>query len=111
MSSPLTDSMEATLEGLPPRALAQPVSLTPGQVRLMFPVTVAATIPIGEHDSLLCRLTGKTDGQVVVYQVGRGGLLKVVAPGALAMDAHGKPLSRLEALRRKERGLAGQKTP
>jgi hypothetical protein len=111
MSSPLTDSMEATLEGLPSRTSAKPISLTPGQVRLEFPVTVAATSPIGEHDSLLCRLTGKTAGQVVIYQVGRGGLLKVVAPGALTMDADGKPLSPLEALRRKERGLTGQKTP
>ena len=41
----------------------------------------------------------------MVYRVGRGGVLKVVAPGALTRDANGKPLSPLEALRRKERGL------
>ena len=72
---------------------------------------MSATTPVGEHDSLVCRLTGEVDGQVVVYQVGRGGILKVVAPRALAVDAQGKPLSPLEALRRKEREAAGQKKP
>jgi hypothetical protein len=99
-------SMQAMLEGLPPRASAKPVSLTPGLRRLEFPVTVPATTPIGEYDSLRCRLTGEVDGQVLVYRVGRGGVLRVVAPGALALDANGKPLSPLEALRRKEHGLA-----
>jgi hypothetical protein len=101
--------MVATLEGLPPRATARPVKLAPGLLRLDFPVTVAATTPIGEHGSLLCRLTGNFDGQVLVYQVGRGGMLKVVAPGALALDSGGKPLSPLEALRQKERRSAPSK--
>ena len=111
MSSPLMGPMEATLEGLPPRASAKPVNLTPGARRLEFPVTVPATTPIGEHESLVCRLKGEIDGQVLVYQVGRGGVLKVVAPGALTLDSSGKPLSPTEALRRKERGLAASKNP
>ncbi len=105
-SLPLNVSMEASLEGLPPRPAARPVSLTPGQLRVEFPVAVPQTAPIGEHSSLLCQLTGKVDGQVTVYRVGRGGLLNVVAPGALTRDANGKPMSPLEALRRKEHGLA-----
>jgi hypothetical protein len=103
--------MEASLEGLPPRATARPVSLTSGQVRVEFPVAVSQTAPIGEHNSLLCQLTGKVDGQVTVYRVGRGGLLNVVAPGALTRDANGKPMSPLEALRRREHGLAGPNKP
>jgi hypothetical protein len=106
-SSPLEHEMEATLEGLPPRASSRPVRLAPGQLRVEFPVEVSATTPIGEHDSLLCRLTGNLNGRVIIYQVGRGGSLKVVAPGALTIGADGKPLSPLEALRRKERGPAG----
>jgi hypothetical protein len=109
MAMPLKDSMVATLEGLPPRASAKPVEVKPGVLRVEFPVTVSATTPIGEHDSLLCRLTGEFGGQVVVYQVGRGGILKVVAPGTLAIDAKGKALSPLEALRRKEIEAAKQK--
>ena len=101
--------MEATLEGLPPRASAKPANLTPGLRRLAIPITVSQTTPIGEHDSLCCRLQGEVDGQLFVYRVGRGGVLKVVAPGALTLDASGKPLSPLEALRRKERSLAVSK--
>ena len=108
-ASPLPGPMVATLEGLPPRATAKPVEIKPGGRRVEFPVDVAATTPLGEHDSLVCRLTGEVDGQVVVYQVGRGGILKVVAPGTLAVDAQGKVLSALEALRRKERDAAGKK--
>jgi hypothetical protein len=111
LASPLPGSMVATLEGLPPRATAKPVDMKPGTRRVEFPVTVSATTPVGEHDSLICRLTGEVGGQVVVYQVGRGGVLKVVAPRTLAVDAQGKPLSPLEALRRKEREAAGQKKP
>ena len=53
----------------------------PGLRRVEFRVTVAATTPVGEHDTLVCRLTGKVGGQDVVYRVGRGGMLKVVPPG------------------------------
>jgi hypothetical protein len=110
-SLPFNVSMEASLEGLPARVTATPVSLTPGQLRVEFPVAVSQTAPIGEHNSLLCQLTGKVDGQVTVYRVGRGGLLTVVAPGALTRDANGKPMSPLEALRRREHGLAGPNKP
>ena len=108
-ASSLTGTMKATLEGLPPRASAKPVEVKPGARRVEFPVSVSATTPIGEHDSLVCRLTGEVGGQAVVYQVGRGGTLKVVAPGTLAIDAQGKALSPLEALRRKEREAASKK--
>ena len=105
-ASPLPATMTATLEGLPSRATAGPVEVKPGFDRVEFLVTLAANTPLGEHDSLLCRLSGEVDGQVVVYQMGRGGALKVVAPGALAIDAEGKILSPLDALRRKERAAA-----
>lgn len=109
LTSPLPGPMVATLEGLPPRASSKPVEVKPGQSRVEFSVTVAATTPAGEHDTLACRLTGSIAGQAVAYRVGRGGTLKIVAPGTLVLDTDGKPLSPLEALRRKERGLAGRK--
>jgi hypothetical protein len=95
--------MVATLEGLPPRATAAPVEIAPGARRVEFRVVVAATTPAGEHDSLVCRLAGKADGREVVRRVGRGGVLKINPPGALATGADGKPLSPLEALRLRER--------
>ena len=110
-TSPLPVSMVATLEGLPPRASAGPVEVTPGLRRVEFAVTVSPTTPVGEHDSLACLLTGEVAGQVVIYRVGRGGILKVVAPRTLAVDAQGKAISPLEALRRKEREAAGPVKP
>lgn len=109
ISSPLTDPMEASLEGLPPRAAAKPVKVNPGTDCVEFSVSVAETTPIGEHNSLFCRLTQKVGeerpnkaGGTLIYQVGRGASLKVAAPGAVATDSDGKPLSPLETLRRKE---------
>jgi hypothetical protein len=92
--------MTATLEGLPPRAIAEPVVVPPGAGRVEFRVAVAATTPAGEHAALVCRLEGEAGGQPLVYHLGRGGVLKVCPPGAAATDASGRPISPLDALRR-----------
>jgi hypothetical protein len=111
---PLAGSAVATLEGLPPRAEAASVEVAPGARRVEFRVTIAATTPAGEHDTLSCRLTATVGGRAVVYRVGWGGQLKVYPPGALTTDADGKPLSPLDALRLKVRGEANaarERTP
>ncbi len=105
--SPLLSKMTATLEGLPPRAKAEPVEIQPGTRRFEFQVAVAATTPAGEHDSLVCRLDSAVSGRAVVYRVGRGGLLKVNPPGVAPAGPDGKPLSPLDALRLKELGVTG----
>jgi hypothetical protein len=107
-ASQLPGVMEASLEGLPPRAKAQPVKVAPGTTRIEFRVAVASTTPAGKFDTLVCRLAGKSGGQAVVYRVGRGGVLRVVREGALANSNGQHPLSALEALRLKERA-AGAK--
>jgi hypothetical protein len=104
--SPLPGTMAATLEGLPPRAEARPVELAPATHRIDFQVKTAPTTPLGEHDTLLCRLTGKVGGRTIVYRVGRGGRIKVNPPGALTTGDDGKPLSPLDALRLRERAAA-----
>jgi hypothetical protein len=112
--SSLPGSMVATLEGLPPRAESDPVVLPPGARRLEFRVRVAPTTPLGEHETLACRLAGEAGGRAVVYRVGRGGRLKVNPPGGLVAGADGKPLSPLDALRLKERATpkdAGPRKP
>jgi hypothetical protein len=104
--SPLPGTMAATLEGLPPRAEAKPVEVAPATHRIEFQVRIAPTTPVGEHHTLLCRLTGKVGGRTIVYQVGRGGRIKVNPPGALTTGDDGKPLSPLDALRLRERATA-----
>lgn len=67
--------------------------------RVEFVVAIDATTLLGAHAALVCELSGAVSGQKVVYRVGRDGLLKVDAPGAVKTDAAGKPLSPLDALR------------
>jgi hypothetical protein len=100
---PPKSAMVATLEGLPPRAEAAPVEVPPGASRVVFKVAIAPTTPVGEYETILCRLASEAGGRPVVYRVGRGGRLKVNPPGGLAAGADGKPLSPLDALRLKER--------
>ena len=87
-----------------PRGISHEMSA--GAHRVDFRVHVAPTTPVGEHATLLCRLTGAVGGRAVVYRVGRDGLLRVNPPGALTTGADGRPLSPLEALRVKERAAA-----
>jgi hypothetical protein len=101
--TPLSGTFTARLDGLPPRATAPTVEVKPGARQVEFTVTVDATTPIGTHDALVCELAGIVAGQKVVYRVGRGGALKVDAPGGVKTDASGKPLSPLDALRQKEK--------
>jgi hypothetical protein len=100
----------ATLEGLPPRAVAQPVAVPRDARRVEFRVAIATTTPAGRYETLACRLAGKVSGQPVVYRVGRGGRLEIHPAGALTTGANGKPLSPLDALRLRE-AAAAQSAP
>jgi hypothetical protein len=104
----ITGPMTATLEGLPPRAAAAPVAVAPGSGRVLFSVIIGATTPVGEYETLACRLTGEVEGREVAYRVGRGGRLKVHMPGALMTGPGGRPLSALDALRLWERAAGGR---
>jgi hypothetical protein len=101
-SSPAPQGV-ATLEGLPPRATADPVAIGPGTTRVEFRVWIAATTPVGDHDTLVCRIDSEAEGQAVVTRLGRGGRLKVTPAGASARGPGGVPLSPLDALRARER--------
>lgn len=93
----------AKLDGLPPRATAPNVEVKQGAKSVSFAVTVAADTPPGDHQSLVCELSGTVAGHSVVYRVGRGGNLKVSPPGSVQTDPTGKPFSPLDALRQAEK--------
>jgi hypothetical protein len=107
--TPLPTTFRATLVGLPPRAVAEPVAVRPGDRRIEFRVAVAPTTPLGEVSSLLCELAGDVAGQPVVYRIGRGGVMKVESPGGTKVDANGRLLSPLEALRRESKSTGSDK--
>ncbi len=100
---PTEAAFVAKLDGLPPRATAPAVDVKPGSKSVTFAVCVAPDTPTADHKSLVCELSGTVAGHAVVYRVGRGGSLKVAAPGAVQTDKTGKPLSPLEALRQAEK--------
>ncbi len=95
----LPPRMVATLEGLPNRVSADPVTVTNDDERITFAVKVEPQAPVGTFASLVCRLTRAIDGQEVSYCVGRTGVLKIEPAGALVTDETGRPLSPLEVLR------------
>lgn len=95
----LPGTYTAKLDGLPPRATAKPVEVKGDAKAVEFVVTLDPATPAGEHRSLVCAFEGTVGGNKVVYRLGRDGVLKVDAPGAVKTDAGGKPLSPLDALR------------
>jgi hypothetical protein len=101
-AAPVTGTLTAKLEGLPPRATAEPVEVKGDARRVEFRVAIDPTTPTGEHKTIVCELTGSAGGQKVVYRVGRGASLRVDSAGGATTDKDGKPLSPLEALRRQE---------
>ena len=103
------------LVGLPPNAS------TPGELQIsaddkqvVFPVNTAPNTPVGQHGSLFCQVTVMKDGEPIVHNLARGGVLRVdpppqpkkgeapkpvVAQAPAPTAAAAKPLSRLEKLR------------
>jgi hypothetical protein len=105
----LPPQMTATLEGLPNRVSANSVDVSADDRTVSFAVQVEPTAPVGSFPSLVCRLTGNVDGQEVSYCIGRGGVLRIERAGALVTDASGRPLSRLEVLRKSRSKVVSEK--
>jgi hypothetical protein len=94
--------MTASLVGLTARVVSAPVQVTEAESSVTFKVTLADDAPLGEFANLHCELTGKLNGQSVIYCIGRGGSMKIVRPGDLVADASGRVLSKLEILRKSD---------
>lgn len=91
----------ATLEGLPNRVACDPISIKPESQTLDFKVSLESTAPLGRYVGLVCRLSGKIGNEFVSYVVSRDGELTIASPGQIVRDANGRPLNRVEALRKK----------
>jgi hypothetical protein len=101
----------AQLVGLPPNATASDMQLSSEDQQLVFNVNTDPKTPVGQHGTLFCQVTVMHDGEPVIHNIGRGGVLRVDPPAALkkgevakstAAPKPGetvKPLSRLEKLR------------
>jgi hypothetical protein len=106
ITGPLPNPLVATLEGLPNRAVVASVSVDtalpdPVQLNIQLP----RDAPLGEFTGLVCRLSGSVDGQDISYCVGRGGTLIIEPTGGLMTDDTGRPLSKLELLRKNKQSV------
>ena len=82
LDRPAPGAFTAKLDGLPPRAKANPVEVKAGDRQVTFHVTVDPTTPPGSPPSLVCELEGEVGGRKVVYRAGRGGVFTVNVLGA-----------------------------
>lgn len=102
------------LVGLPPNATTTDMQIGPDDKQVVFAVNTAANTPVGSHGSLFCQVTVTKDGEPIVHNLARGGVLRVDAPpqpkkgeapkpvvakAPAAGAPAAKPLSRLEKLR------------
>lgn len=116
--TPFDGKAKVQLVGFPPNATGNPdtLEIAAADKSVTFNVNTTDKTPVGQHNSLLCIVTVVKDGEPVVHNLGRGGVLRVDAPPpapppAAAAPAAApapaappappteKPLSRLEKLR------------
>jgi hypothetical protein len=99
---PLPGPFSASLAGLPPRVTAAALDLPIGATEALFELTVDETSPEGEYDTLVCELVGTLGQERVVYRIGaHTATLRIDAVTSDRIGPDNKPLSKLEALRRK----------
>ena len=105
---------EIRLIGLPPNATTSDSQISADDKQVVFNVMTAANTPVGQHGSLFCQVTVMKDGEPILHNLGRGGVLRVdpppqpkkgetpkpqVAQAQAPAAPTAKPLSRLEKLR------------
>lgn len=98
----------AELVGLPHGARAEALEFTGETSQLTFPVSIAKDAVVGKHSGLFLRIHVPEGGGTVLHQCAQGGTLRIDKPRPTVSASKpkpskppgGKPLSRLEQLRR-----------
>ena len=96
----LPEQLTASVEGLPNRVSSKAIFWDGRQPELVFEIVPEETAPLGEFADIQVRVSGVLDGQPASWLVAGGSVLQLESPGGLVLDAAGRPLSRLEKLRR-----------
>jgi len=101
-SDSVPEKLVATLEDLPNRVYAKSVQITNADKEVKFHLQIDKDAPLGTFDSVVCRLSGTMDDQKISYCVARNTRLIISSPGTSQKDELGRPISPLEALRRRK---------
>lgn len=102
----LPEQLTAAIEGLPNRVSAAAISWDGRQPELVFEIIPEPTAPTGEFTDIQVRVSGVLDGQPASWLMAGGSVLQTESPGGLMVDDSGRPLSRLEKLRREAAAAA-----
>ncbi len=95
------DTLTASIEGLPNRVTVPSVVVQRTDGVAKFTMTLAEDAPTGSFGNVYCRFAGQKDGEQVAFCAARNTKLIVAAKGQSQKDETGRPLSPLEALRRR----------
>ncbi len=79
---PFEGKAKVKLMGLPPNATAEDAEITSADTQVIFPVTISDKTPANTHSTLFVRATVLKDGNEIVHNLARGGVLRVDKPVA-----------------------------
>lgn len=79
-NTPFEGKATAKLLGLPAKVTTKDLEVTKDQAEVVFPVTIDATSPVGQHKTLFCQLTVMKDGEPVLHNLSYGGTLRIDPP-------------------------------
>jgi hypothetical protein len=106
---PFEGKAKVTLLGLPHKVTAPELEITKDDAEVVFPVSVDAESPAGQHKALFCNVVIMQNSEPVAHNAGAGGILRIdpprkkaPEPAPVAAAAPPKPekrLTRLEMLR------------
>jgi hypothetical protein len=78
------------LVGLPGNTTVSEKEITAEDKKIEFPVTTGKNTPVAQHKGLFLRVTIMRDGEPVVHNIGRGGILRVDRPLVAKTDPKAK---------------------
>ncbi len=99
----LPEGVQAKLLELPPRVGNPVVAVAPSAEKLSLVLPIEASGPVGTHPHIVCELGMVYQGDKIVQHIGRETTLRIDPKGTTSIGPDGKPLSRLEQLRRQAR--------
>jgi hypothetical protein len=68
------------LLGLPGNSATEPKEITADDKKIEFPVTTKENTPAAQHNGLFLRVTIMKDGEPIIHNIARGGILRVDSP-------------------------------
>jgi hypothetical protein len=78
--TPFEGKAKAHLGGLPANVTADDIEIAPTDEKVTFKLKTTDKAPPGQHKSLICQVTVTKDGEPIVHNLGRGGVLRIDAP-------------------------------